>query len=69
MTNCSRFFSARADEDSIASTPKRLLSAKHYDCENAENPVLEDCTLKRSVYQAWEVDDGDSIGGWMPRWM
>ena len=28
------------------------------------NPVLEDCTLKRSVYQAWEVDDGDSIGGW-----
>lgn len=55
---------SRADEDSIASTPKRLLSAKHYDCENAENPVLEDCTLKRSVYQAWEVDDGDSIGGW-----
>lgn len=55
---------SRASEDSVASTPKRFLSATHYDCQNAPNPVLGSCTLKRSVYQAWEVDDGDSIGGW-----
>ncbi len=40
----------------------RFLSAKHYECASGEpNPSPANCTLVRTVYQAWEADTGGNL--------